>query len=183
MKYPRKVFFAQSQYLKTAILTLVCILCSIYSCKVMAQNEQKKDTEVIHLSDFQRHNLNNNTVYPWYLPAYQAYTPDISVLRPLYSIKKSITVTIYGGSWCDDTHALLPVFYKVADAISMDSSSIKLIGVDRDKKAAHGEEKDMNITKVPSFIFYYDGKEVGRIVESVQKTMEQDMAAIYKPYY
>lgn len=159
-----------------------CIICLSYSCKIMAQNE-KKDTEVIHLSDFQRHNLTNAVVYPWYSPAYDAYKPDMAMLKPLYAIKKSISVTVFGGSWCDDTHALLPIFYKVADAISLDSSSIKLIGVDRDKKAAHAEEKGLNITKVPTFIFYYDGKEAGRIVESVQKSMEEDMAAIYKPYF
>lgn len=183
MKYPRKVVIMGNHSPKTGSIGVLLILSLLCSCKVMAQNEQKEEKEIIHLSDFKRHNLNNNEVYPWFKPAYEAYKPDMALLRSLYLIKSHISVWIFGGSWCDDTHAQLPVFYKVADAISLDSSSIKLTGVDRNKKAADGSEKDMDVQKVPVFIFYYDGKEVGRIIESVHKTMEEDMAAIYKPYF
>ena len=51
-----------------------------------------------------------------------------------------------------------------------------------------GEEKGLDIIKVPTIIFFKDGKEVNRIVESPLETLEEDMAQIifqkdYVPNY
>lgn len=184
MKHPRKVMDRENHSRKTSINFILFLLLIVYSCKVMAQNDEiLKDKEKIHLTDFKRQNLNNQQEYPWFEPAYDAYHPDLNLLRPLFAIKSQISVLIFGGSWCDDTKTLLPIFYTVADAISIDSSSIRLIGVDRDKKSADGSEKGMDVQKVPCFIFYNEGKEIGRIIESVHKSMEEDMVTLYKPYF
>jgi len=56
------------------------------------------------------------------------------------------------------------------------------------KTSPTGEEKGLNIIKVPTIIFLKDGKEVNRIVESPLETLEQDIAQIvfkkdYVPNY
>jgi hypothetical protein len=39
-------------------------------------------------------------------------------------------------------------------------------------------EVGLNITKVPTFIFYKKGKEVGKIVETLKTSLEQYMLGI-----
>ena len=50
--------------------------------------------------------------------------------------------------------------------------------MDRDKKTPTGSATKNSITNVPTFIFYKDGKEVHRIVESPVEFLEDDMLAI-----
>jgi len=48
----------------------------------------------------------------------------------------------------------------------------------RDKTTPEQFEKGLHITNVPTFIFYKNGKEVNRIVESTVIYLEQDMLDI-----
>ena len=53
-----------------------------------------------------------------------------------------------------------------------------LIAVNEDKKTEEDEIDTLNIKLVPSFIFYRDGSELGRIVESPEKSLEVDVLGI-----
>lgn len=55
---------------------------------------------------------------------------------------------------------------------------MQIIGVDRDKKTPTSSATENGITNVPTFIFYKDGKEVNRIVESPVEFLEDDILAI-----
>ena len=51
--------------------------------------------------------------------------------------------------------------------------------MDRDKKSGEGIEKQYKIERVPTFIVLKNGVEVGRVVESVENSIEADLAAIF----
>jgi len=56
------------------------------------------------------------------------------------------------------------------------------------KNSPTGEERGLNIIRVPTMLFYKNGKEVNRIVESPIESLEEDMAQIlsgqpYTPNY
>ena len=72
---------------------------------------------------------------------------------------------VFGGTWCDDTQNLLPVFYRLVDKSGYPDSSITLIGVDRPKTTLYNLHNAFHLTDVPTFIVMKDGKEVGRVVE------------------
>ena len=55
-----------------------------------------------------------------------------------------------------------------------------MICVGRDKKAEGTEVDLLDIKYVPTFIVYRNGKEIGRIVESPQTTLEGDLKNILK---
>lgn len=55
---------------------------------------------------------------------------------------------------------------------------ITLVLVDRSKKSGKGIEAPYNIEYVPTFIVLRNQKEIGRIVESVSKSMEADLLEI-----
>jgi len=69
------------------------------------------------------------------------------------------------GTWCPDSRKEVPRFYKILDSLKFPESQLKLITVNRMKKGIAQETDGLNIQRVPTFIFYKDGKEVGRIIE------------------
>ena len=52
--------------------------------------------------------------------------------------------------------------------------------MDEDKHAEGNETAGLKIEYVPTIIFYKDGNELGRIVESPEDTLEKDMIKILK---
>jgi len=96
------------------------------------------------------------------------------------------------GTWCGDSKREIPRFYKILETANYPIEQLTMVAVDHIepnyKKSPGGEEKGLSIIKVPTFIFYKDGKEVNRIVESPIESLEKDIAAIisgknYVPNY
>jgi thiol-disulfide isomerase/thioredoxin len=72
---------------------------------------------------------------------------------------------VFGGTWCEDTQALLPKFYLLLDAASITNDQVSVIMVDRHKKSLGHLPEDMHLTNTPTFILLKGGKEMGRVVE------------------
>jgi thiol-disulfide isomerase/thioredoxin len=87
------------------------------------------------------------------------------------------------GSWCEDSRREIPKFYKILDETKFDVNYLQLIAVDRSKKYDN-YEKDLTIFRVPTIIFYKNGKEIGRFVEYPRETIEKDFLKIIsgQPY-
>jgi thiol-disulfide isomerase/thioredoxin len=58
------------------------------------------------------------------------------------------------GTWCGDSKRETPAFYKILDNTVFDYNNLELITVSRAKETPEGFEKDLNIIRVPTFIFY-----------------------------
>lgn len=118
----------------------------------------------------------------WFKKNYEAYEPKIATLQSLKKKQKEVQVLAFMGTWCGDSKREVPKFYKVAQQIGIEEDQIKMVNVYRDlkryKRSPSGEEKGLNIHRVPTFIFYKAGKEIGRIVESPMTDMETDMTQI-----
>lgn len=123
-----------------------------------------------------RDGLKSELFKTYYDTEYVAYNPDTSVLRNIKNsiAGRNIKITIVMGSWCGDSQEQVPRFYKIIDKLGFAESNITLYCVDRSKKTDKGETDSLGIQLVPTFIFYKDGKEVGRIVETPKLTLEKD---------
>jgi thiol-disulfide isomerase/thioredoxin len=117
------------------------------------------------------------TYYDTEYEAYKTNGIDIGNLKSAL-VNKNITVTIVMGSWCGDSQEQVPRFYKIIDALGFAEKNITIYCVDRNKKTDKGETDSLKITLIPAFIFYKDGKEIGRITESPKATLEKDMLGI-----
>jgi hypothetical protein len=53
--------------------------------------------------------------------------------------------------------------------------------LDQTKKCRYINVDAMQIKNVPTFIFYREGKEIGRIVENPSNTLESDIYNLYRP--
>lgn len=91
---------------------------------------------------------------------------------------KEYTITIFMATWCEDSDEQVPEFYKILENADFPLSKVKQIAMDRDKTTPEQFEKGLNITNIPTFIFYKNGKEVNRIVESPRISLEQDIIDI-----
>jgi thiol-disulfide isomerase/thioredoxin len=109
---------------------------------------------------------------------YAAYEPEKEVLTKLGVLIKDIDITAVIGTWCGDSKLYVPRFYKILDAIGFTESKLMLIEVDEEKKAINDSIDHLNIISVPTFIIYKQDKELGRIIESPQQTLELDLLTL-----
>lgn len=82
------------------------------------------------------------------------------------------------GTWCSDSREQIPAFYKILDELNYPSDKVTLICVDRKKKGLSNEADGLNIELVPTIIFYRNGEEIGRIIETPQESLEKDLLGI-----
>ena len=118
----------------------------------------------------------------WFTPNYMSYTVDEESLSIIEPMLENIEITIFLGTWCEDSQVQIPQFYKMMDHVGYDISKIKVIALERLEDARlvgpAGEEEGYDISFVPTFIFSKNGQELGRIVEYPDRTIEKDMVEI-----
>jgi hypothetical protein len=115
-----------------------------------------------------------------YKEGYAAYNPDKEIISQYNSLLNGITLVIVMGTWCSDSREQVPRFMKILDVTGHVFPDPVIICVDRDKKAGDVSLAGMDILKVPTFIVYYEGREIGRIIETPKTTMEKDFLDILK---
>jgi thiol-disulfide isomerase/thioredoxin len=86
-----------------------------------------------------------------------------------------VDITIVMGTWCSDSRREVPRFYKLFENLDFNIDDIKLINVDTKKEAEGTTVSELNIERVPTFIFKRGGEEIGRIIETPDESLEADM--------
>jgi thiol-disulfide isomerase/thioredoxin len=126
-----------------------------------------------------RENLTKDTSFSWWFEAeYDYYTPEDSVIK-LIDLD-SIKIVCVMGTWCSDSRREVPRFYKILDELNFDYKNLELYCVDRKKKAEGFDIDQFVIERVPTFIFYKNDSEIGRIIETPTETLERDILNILK---
>ncbi len=129
----------------------------------------------------------------WFTPGYEGYVPDPAVLAALRQQNVEGTeLTIFFGTWCGDSRREVPRLLQLLDAMGWPEEQRRLVAVDRaesmHKRSPDGEERGLEIYRVPTLIIERDGVESGRIVEHPALSLERDLLAIvsgasYQPSY
>ncbi|MBU2493824.1 MAG: thioredoxin family protein [Bacteroidetes bacterium] len=112
----------------------------------------------------------------WFNEEYSNY--EIKNIDDVSDKLADINVTIVLGTWCGDSRREVPRFYKILDSLNFPDDRIKLLFVDRKKQGIENETEGLNIEYVPTFIFYRDEKEIGRIIETPDESLEEDLISI-----
>ena len=108
------------------------------------------------------------------------YKPDSNKAALIRQIidKKKITFMLFAADWCSDSQRELPRIYKLFKATNIPESKIDLWGVDGDKEEPSGTYLKWKIHSVPTLLILKDSVEIGRIVESVPTTWEDEILGI-----
>ena len=92
-------------------------------------------------------------------------TSDADAVAAFSNNKDKIFFLIFGGTWCEDTHFILPKFYKIQEASGFPEKRITVFALDHKMATTGNLAKALNITHTPTIVVMKDGKELGRIVE------------------
>jgi len=116
---------------------------------------------------------------PEWKKIYDAYKPDAELIENLKNKAPELKADVYFAFWCDDSKNHLPVFIKIMDTLNVPEFKVNYYEVD--KKVDAGQKyyvEDMEVEKVPTFIFYANDFEMGRIVENPKNSLLQDIMII-----
>lgn len=106
------------------------------------------------------------------------YRADKHAMEVLNNNLHKYELVVLFGSWCEDSHLQLPHLYKVLKEAGMPLEKVTLYGLDRTKKGRDMEDKIFRVERVPTIILIQNHKEIGRIVETPQRSLEADLAAM-----
>jgi len=179
--------------MKQIVIFLLCLYCfnTSFSQSTNTLVIDDKGNEKL-LGKINREALTVNSFKEWFVPNHTNYFVNTKVAEIIKDDLKNYQIKAFLGTWCGDSKREIPRFFKLLDAVNFPESQLEVIAVDSTpmtyKQSPSGEEKGLNIHRVPTFIFYKDGKEVNRIVEFPKETLERDIMNIvsqnkYRPNY
>ncbi|HLV92934.1 MAG TPA: thioredoxin family protein [Aequorivita sp.] len=136
------------------------------------------EESILLLGKVDRDGLKMDAFQEWFTPGYEEYKPNPEVMEKLKPLLKDVQITVFMGTWCEDSHRDVPNLYKILDEANFDEKNLSVYATSEEKTTPQDFEKDKDIIQVPTIIFYKDGSEINRIVEYSFYTLEQDMLDI-----
>lgn len=110
-----------------------------------------------------------------FAPDEEAKRPDPSVVAAFAGLPAGAVVHVWGGDWCGDCRAQLPVLARALVAADVDPDRVQVHPVDREKS---GELVDAyGIAWVPTVVGEHDGTELARYVESAADPIDVAVAS------
>ncbi len=170
--------------MKKTIIFLSILL--FFSCKTKVSDSKKETNKVIENKEeniniigyFDRNELQKNPYAFWFDENYKNYDLDELTAKKIKPLIKNFEITVFMGTWCEESQKDIPGFFKLYDYIEADNDKIQLIGMSEQKTTPQNYEKGLEIFNVPTYIFKKNGKEINRIVEFPVETLEKDIFKI-----
>jgi len=114
----------------------------------------------------------------WFGEELAGYRPNMEHVNQIPQYMNDVEILCVIGTWCSDSRREVPRMFRLMQLTSIQPEVMRMIGVDREKMSPGGETVDLMIERVPTFIFYRDGMEIGRIIETPYASLEKDMLGI-----
>lgn len=109
--------------------------------------------------------LQKDTAFQWMHNNISWYKPNADCVTNLSAVKDSIQLLVFIGTWCEDSHILLPQLLKMLNQVQYDTKRMTIIGIDRKKTTLGSLCEALNVTKAPTIMVLKNGKEIGRVEE------------------
>jgi tetratricopeptide (TPR) repeat protein len=168
-------------------LLLFTFSCTVVFAQPFNTEVQSENNTALLLGKINKQALSDNDYAKWFQKNYNEYAPDNIVIEQFKDELRSYTITTFLGTWCGDSKREVPRLYKVLEAADFPLERLTTVALDRAthsyKRSPGGEEEGLNIHRVPTIIFFRNGKEVNRITESPVRSLELDIAEIVKGTY
>ena len=173
--------------------TLLLILTSLFGFSQEFNKEIKLENgQTFMVGKINLDGLSTAPYDQWFQKGKDDYGVDQTLVDLFKKELKTYHIQLFLGTWCGDSRRETPRIIKILEAAEFPMEQMEIVALDRRKeqykKSPTGEEKGLKIIKVPTLIFFKEGKEVNRIVESPLESLEEDMAQIilnkpYTPHY
>jgi len=117
--------------------------------------------------------------HPLWKQGFNEYTFNASIVEILRAkIGKVDSIDVYFAFWCGDSVNNIPSFMRIIHEIGEKNLKINFYKVERKKSGEKYYYKKLKVKRVPTFILFKEGKEIGRIIENPKKTLEEDILEI-----
>jgi len=109
---------------------------------------------------------------------YEEYQPG-NLLDP--ALFRGVEIYMLFGTWCHDSKREVPRLLSLLNKLDVPENQINLIGLNFKKNDSQDRGKKFQIKKTPTFVFLRNQKEIGRIVEMPEISLEADLLKILAP--
>ncbi|SKB85184.1 TlpA family protein disulfide reductase [Maribacter arcticus] len=174
------------------LCTLFLFVSTIISSQKINQEISVENQQPFLVGEINVEGLSFNSYKNWFLPNLASYTANTTNLEQFKDKLAEHQILIFMGTWCGDSKREVPRFIKILESVDFPMKNLKIVALDKRKekykKSPQGEEWGLNIRRVPTFIFYKNGREINRIIETPVTTLEEDILKIilqnqYTPNY
>ena len=149
------------------IVFLLSMLLVVYTSDAQNRFETlvERPNEKSLVGVLSREVLSSEITFTWFAENFKAYQPNAGGLATLKNYRDSIQLLAFMGTWCEDSHFIIPRFFAMTEQAGLDPTRIVLMGVNRKKETWGDLTKPLGIVNVPTLIVFRNGKEIGRVVE------------------
>ncbi len=110
---------------------------------------------------------------------YDKFEPQNELLETVKnSLGDNLKIDVYLGLWCPDSRNNVPKFLKIMDRLKAYVPVNYYAVRQKPNKDVKYYVEDMKVERVPTFVFFRDGKEIGRIIENPKKSLLDDFLEI-----
>ncbi len=109
--------------------------------------------------------IESDTAMKWWAANKSSYTPNAAAVAGIKAQADSIRFMVFMGTWCEDSHFVIPRFFSLLQAAGYPATNVSMIGTDRNKKAPGNLTETFSVKNVPTIIVLKNGRELGRVVE------------------
>jgi thiol-disulfide isomerase/thioredoxin len=163
---------------------LVALTIFLFSCSAQQEVTASKNKTGDLVGFANKESFNQAPYNTWFNRNFDNYKPDEVTISSLKTGLKGVKIKGFMGTWCGDSKRETPRFYKILQQTDFNLKNLELVTVNRSKKTPDNLQEGLDIKRVPTFIFYKNGKEIGRYVEYARESLEKDMLKIVsgEPY-
>lgn len=165
--------------MRTFFLTLLLFPFIAFSQRGPVHTTDPKNQKPMLVGHCRLADLKGPDYVAWFEKEYGDYKTDEATLAAVRPLMKGVKVVLVMGTWCSDSRREVPRFYKILDHMKIKpKKKLRVISIDREKKAEGTGVEKFDVQYVPTFIFYRNDKELGRIIETPAESLEKDMLKI-----
>lgn len=157
---------------------LLIFTLTLFSCNTQKKVTAKKNKTGDLVGFANKESFKQEPYKTWFDQNYAAYKTNTAIISKLKEELKGIKIKGFMGTWCGDSKRETPRFYKILELADYNLNNLELITVNRSKKTPDNLQEGLQILRVPTFIFYREGKEIGRYVEYARESLEKDILKI-----
>lgn len=150
---------------KTFFLVLFALVNTLVFAQTQYEVLKDYDGGKILKGIISRDLLATDTAFKWFSENTKPYPAGKETALKFGKYKDSVQLVVFLGTWCEDSHIIIPKLFPFLDASGFSNDRITLIGVDRNKKTISHLSDAFNVINVPTVIVMKEGKELGRVVE------------------
>jgi thiol-disulfide isomerase/thioredoxin len=139
--------------------------------------EGKNDSDIVYRGTLTFDDISHVSAFHFEAAA-NDYHPKSKAINALSNELAEYKLMVFLGTWCEDSHRMIPQLYKVLKLANYPMENLSLHALDREKLDKNGVLPPYNITLVPTIVVLKDDKQIGKIVEITDKSVEQDLLKI-----